>query len=94
MSLQNLSIDEKAVRGVADSLVRDLLLGDVDFTSIAFIAFECIKDYQEVRLNCVILTIRQCLDLGSMDDLSFLPSRRLKHNSGVQLRQGWSLLNS
>ncbi|VDM24083.1 unnamed protein product [Hydatigera taeniaeformis] len=45
------SIDERAVRGVADSLVRDLLLGDVDFTSIAFIAFECIRDYQEVRLK-------------------------------------------
>ncbi|VDK43807.1 unnamed protein product [Taenia asiatica] len=44
---ENLPIDEKAIRGVADSLVRDLLLGDVDFTSVAFIAFECIKDYQE-----------------------------------------------
>ncbi|KAL5969178.1 Serine/threonine-protein kinase 10 [Taenia solium] len=44
---ENLPIDEKAIRGVADSLVHDLLLGDVDFTSVAFIAFECIKDYQE-----------------------------------------------
>ena len=44
-------MDERAVREVADSLVRDLLLGDVDFTSIGFIAYECIKDYQEVCFN-------------------------------------------
>ncbi|KAM7541353.1 hypothetical protein Aperf_G00000043738 [Anoplocephala perfoliata] len=44
---ESLAVDENAIREVADSLVQDLLLGDVDFTSLAFIAYECMKDFSE-----------------------------------------------
>nr|CDS22752.1 STE20 serine:threonine protein kinase [Echinococcus granulosus] len=88
---ENLPIDEKAVRVVADSLVRDLLLGDVDFTSIAFIAFECIKDYQEQYENSKLMQTsfgsKALPSRGSFNDLESSSPIRLP-DFAMEVSQG------
>uniref|UniRef100_A0A5K3EPU1 Protein kinase domain-containing protein n=3 Tax=Mesocestoides corti TaxID=53468 RepID=A0A5K3EPU1_MESCO len=44
---ESLSVREKAIRDVANALIHDVLLHDVDFTSLAFVAFESLRDSQE-----------------------------------------------
>ncbi|CDS35968.1 STE20 serine:threonine protein kinase [Echinococcus multilocularis] len=88
---ENLPIDEKAVRIVADSLVRDLLLGDVDFTSIAFIAFECIKDCQEQSENSKLMQTsfgsKAAPSMGSFSDLESSSPIRLP-DFAMEVSQG------
>ena len=63
--------------------MRDLLLGDVDFTSIGFIAFECIKDLQEVGFN-------QLFVLKNADKSIFLLQQAEKENACMQTSFGAS----
>ncbi|VDD74184.1 unnamed protein product [Mesocestoides corti] len=48
---ESLSVREKAIRDVANALIHDVLLHDVDFTSLAFVAFESLRDSQEVSAS-------------------------------------------
>lgn len=45
-----MSNEEQAIQDVSEDLIRDVILSDIDLTSLDFVAIECLKESAMVSL--------------------------------------------